>query len=357
MSMFSAEIAAFSSAVGKAFGGSIYAAPWYLVVGESRTGKSTVIRSMNLTWQGDGKVPISGTPNCTYWAAKEAAFIEAGERICCPNRNADYLKSLCDELKRVRAREPLDGIILVVSSTDVTELSEQALEAHAQGLRTYLVETCKNIAADIPVYAVANRYDTLWGFAEVFAWNAERAKEEGWGFVLHPDVPSQSAMPKIVEGLQGLQGRIEALCLTKLCSEDGIEQRIKAFQHLSESRQFLEKLQEVLKIVAFSNRYERAPWVRALAIGAAVPGIGDRIRACAARFQNMGLIQNPYDPSRATRPGGLPVYNFMRTTILPEKDLVPSKVRWRDDLATILAFVLGLLLLAGSTALFFVWRQ
>ncbi len=357
MSMFSAEIAQFAAGAARAFGGTIYSAPWYLVVGEPRTGKSTVVRSMNLTWAGDGQVPITGSAHCTYWAAKEAAFIEAGERICGPNKNADFLKSLCDELRRVRAREPLDGLILVVSATDVAELSEEALEKHAQGLRTYLVDTCKNIAADIPVYVVANRYDTLWGFAEVFAWTAERAREEAFGFVLNPDTPSQAAMPKIVEGLDGVRGRIEALCLTKLSSEDGVEPRIKAFQHLSESRQFLEKLHEVLKVVAFSSRYERAPWMRALAVGAAVPGIGDRIRACAARFANMGLIQNPYDQNRATRPGGLPVYNFMRTTVLPEKDLVPSKVRWRDDLATVIGMILGFVLLAAATALFFVWRS
>jgi len=353
MSMFSAELAQVVSAVS----GNVYQVPWYLVVGEPRTGKSTVIRSMNLTWDGEGKVPMSAAALCTYWIAKEAVFIEAGDRLCGPNKNADFLRELAEELRRVRPREPLDGLILVMSSTDIAELNEEALGTHAQGLRFYLVETCKHIQADIPVYLIANRYDTLWGFAEVFAWNAERAKEEAWGFVLPPNTESQGAMPKIEEGLQGLQARIEATCLVRLSSEEGVEQRIKAFQHLSESRQFLEKLQEVLKVVAMSSKFERAPWVRALALGAAVPGIGDRIRACAARFQNMGLIQNPYDQSRATRPGGLPVYGFMRTTILPEKDLVPSKVRWRDDILTVIGVILGILMLIASTVLLIVWTR
>jgi type VI protein secretion system component VasK len=356
MSLFAAEIGQLIAAVKTAFGGDIYAVPWYLVVGEPRTGKSTVIRSMNLTWQGEGKVNMPGSPMCTYFLSKEAVFIEAGDRLCGPNKNLDFLRALADELKKQRPREPLDGLLLVISCTDVAELSEEPLQAHAQSLRTYLVETCKNIGADIPCYVIANRYDTLWGFAEVFAWNAERAKEEAWGFVLPPETPSQGAMPKIQEGLHGLQARIEALCLTKLSSEEGVEQRIKAFQHLSESRQFLEKLHDLMKVVAFSSRYERAPWMRAVIVGAAVPGVGDRIRACISRFSNMGLIQNPYDQSRSTRPGGLPVFGFMRTTILPEKELVPSKVRWRDDIATVLAFILGFLLLAAATTLFFVWR-
>ncbi|MFO0612824.1 MAG: type VI secretion system protein [Polyangiaceae bacterium] len=357
MSLFSAEIATLVSAAAKITGGDVYSVPWYLVLGEPRTGKSTVIRSMNLTWQGDGKVPMPATAICSYFVAKEAVFIEAGDRICGPNKNVDFLRALCEELKKVRAREPLDALILNISSSDVAELTEQTLEPHAQTLRNYLVEVCKTLGADVPVYTIVNRYDTLWGFAEVFQWNADRAKEEAWGFVLPPETPSQSALPKIQEGIAGLAARIEAFCLARLSSEDGIEQRMRAFQHLSESKQFLEKLLEVMKIISFANRYERAPWVRALIVGAAVPGVGDRIRASIARFNNMGIIQNPYDQARATRPGGLPVFSFMRTTVLPEKELVPLRVRWRDDKLTVILFILGLLILIAAPVLAFaVWR-
>jgi type VI secretion system protein ImpL len=265
------------------------------------------------------------------------------------------LRELCEELKRTRPREPLDGILLVVSATDVAELGEEPLQNHAQALRGYLTEVYRTIGTEIPVYIVVNRYDTLWGFAEVFAWGPDRAKEEAWGFVVPPDTQSQNTWPKIEEGLAGLAARIEALCLTKVSSEDHVELRIRAFQHLSESRLFVEKLREVLKVVGFSSRYERAPWIRALIVGSAVPGIGDRIRACIARFSNMGLMQNPYDQARATRPGGLPVFSFMRTTVLPEKELVPLKVRWRDDVATMVGLVLGSLLVITGIVTYFLW--
>lgn len=356
MSIFAKEISQVVSAASRATGGGVYDAPWYLVVGEPRTGKSTVIRTMNLSWAGDGQIQLGAQALNTYWAAKEAVLIEAGDRICGPNRNPDFLRSLCEELKRVRPREPLDGILMVISATDVAELSEQPLEAHAQALRGYLSEVYRTIGADIPVYIVVNRYDTLWGFAEVFAWNADRAKEEAWGFVVPPDTPSQATFPKIEEGLEGLAARIEALCLTKVSSEDPVEQRIRAFQHLSESRLFTEKLREALKIIGFSSRYERAPWIRALIVGSAVPGIGDRIRACIARFSNMGLMQNPYDPARATRPGGLPVFSFLKTTVLPEKELVPLKVRWRDDVATMVGIILGSLLVVTGLVTYLVWN-
>lgn len=325
--------------------GGTYGVPWYLVLGEPLAGKTAVIKATNLTWQ---QPPSVDGAYCQYWLSNEAVLVEAREPIVGPNKNPDLLRALCQELVRVRPREPLDGILLVVSATDVAERSDEALEAHAQQLRSYLIEICRELAADIPVYVIVNRYDTLWGFAEVFVWNADRAKEDAWGFLVPADVPSQNAWPQIQGGVDGLTGRIEATCLSRLSSEDGIEQRIRAFSHLVESRVFLEKLKELLKVVAFSSAYERAPWVRAVIVGCAVPGIGDRIRAGLARFANMGLMQNPYDPYRAQRPGGMPLFSFVKGIVLPEKELVPLKIRWRDDLATVVGISLGLVLAIGA---------
>ena len=92
-----------------------------------------------------------------------------------------------------------------------------------------------------------------------------------------------------------------------------------------------------------ANAYERAPWMRAIAIGSAVPGIGDRQRAGVAQFQNMGLY--PSAMPQGMRPGGLPIHALMKTVVLPEKDLVPLRIRWRDDVM--------LLVIAGVAVL--VW--
>ncbi len=323
----------------------IYSIPWYLAVGEPMVGKSTVIKSMALTW---GQPATIEGQYCHYWISKEAIIIEARDALCGPNKNAELLRELCEEILRIRPREPLDGILMIMSATDVAERSDEPLETHAQQLRSYLIETCRTVQADVPVYVVVNRYDTLWGFAEVFAWNADRAKEEAWGFLVPPDVPTQATWPKTEEGMQGLAARIEAQCLSKLSSDEGIEQRIRAYQHLVESRVFLDRLKEVLKIISFSSAYERAPWLRAVILGCSVPGAGDRIRAGIARFANMGLMQNPYDPHRAQRPGGLPMHSFVKTIVLPEKELVPLKTKWRHDAVCVIGFVLGFLFIAAG---------
>jgi type VI secretion system protein ImpL len=92
----------------------------------------------------------------------------------------------------------------------------------------------------------------------------------------------------------------------------------------------MDKLRLVFNVVAMANAYERAPWIRAVALGSAIPGSGDRMRAGVARFYNMGLAQGAAGPLTG-RPGGLPFHAFMGTVVLPERDIVPLRTRWRDD--------------------------
>lgn len=324
----------------------VYALPWYLVIGEPGTGRTTIIRSMNLTWpHGNGPLQI-GAPQqlCTYWVPGEAVLIEPEQYVLGPGRDPSKLKELCTELARIRPREPIDGMLLVLNIAAFADLDERGVEEYAAVLRAYLIEVGRELNAEVPLYITLTRYDTLWGFAEVFQWTPERKGEEPWGFVLAGDTQSQNAVKRINADMDGLVARIEAFCLAKLCSEDPPEIRTRAFQHLAEMRAMVAKLRVMLEVIARPNAYEQAPWVRALIVGTAVPGMGDHLRAGVARFTNMGLSLPPaQDPNavRAQRPGGLPMHTFMKYVVLPEKDLVPTRTRWRDDKLTVISFLAG----------------
>ncbi len=163
-----------------------YSLPWYLVIGEPGAGRSTAIKSMQLTWpQGDGPLSI-GIPQqlATYWLAGEAVFIEPEAGVLGPRRDPNALKGLCDEIHAKRPREPVDGILFIMSLAEIIDLDERGIEEYANRLRRYLVEVGQSFKADVPVYVVITRYDTVWGFAEVFQWVPERKGEEPWGFVL-----------------------------------------------------------------------------------------------------------------------------------------------------------------------------
>lgn len=347
MNAFLPELDAVHSAIGQVPTGAAgkYSLPWYLVVGEPGSGRSTAIKAMDLSWVGTEPLRQSA---CNYWIAQEAVFAEPTAAMIGPRRDPRGFQAFCEALRKKRPREPLDGILLVVDVAMVADASEDAVVTYANALRAYLVEVGRHLHADIPVYIVATRYDTIWGFAEVFKWTAERAKEESWGFLLPFGTPSQQAKTRIREGVAGLGARFEATCLARLSSEDPPDERIRAFQHLAEVRLLIEKLRDALDIIAMTNAYERAPWVRGMIVGSAVPGTGDRLRAGMARFSTMGLVAGHGQPNR--RPGGLPIHTFMKAIVLPERELVPLRVRWRDDWVILLGFVLGWLLIAAAVA-------
>ena len=360
MSAFVYELASVVSAVARMHPNhpeGVYAQPWYLVIGEPGSGRTTLVRAMNLAWP-NGNLPLQiGAPQqlCTYWVPGEAVLVEPEQRVLGPERDPTRLKELCGELARLRPREPIDGILLVLNIAAFVDLDERQIEQYAGTLRTYLLEVNQAIGADVPVYITLNRYDTLWGFAEVFQWTPERKGEDPWGFVLAGDTDSQNAVKRINVELDGLAARIEAFCLAKLCSEDPPEHRTRAFQHLTEMRAMIRKLRVVLEVIARANAYERAPWLRAMIVGTAVPGTGDRLRAGLARFSNMGLTQgNDGGMQRTTRPGGLPMHAFMKHVVLPEKDLVPTRKRWRDDKlivgSALVAVVLWLIYIVWTVA-------
>lgn len=348
------EVAAVNAAVQRMKPGDsqgIYAVPFYLVLGEPSAGRSTALRAMNLTWpDGDGRVS-TGLPQqyCTYWMAQEAAFIEPQRQVVGPDRDPPALGMLCSELKAARPREALDGVLLVMSVAEIADLDESGVEKYARTLRTYLVEVGRALDADVPVYIVVTRYDCLWGFADVFQWNKDRMREDPWGFVMPADVITAEAKHFLEEELAGLSARLEAFCLAKLSSEDPPDQRARAFQHLAESRLVMDKLRQVLLMIGAANAYERAPWIRALTIGSATPGTGDKLRAGVARFYSMGYAPPAFAPP--PRPGGLPMHQFMQTVVIPDKDIVPTRTRWRDDKLIVISLILGGVLLLVTIVL------
>ena len=201
-SAFVYEIAAVHAAVQQMKPGDpqgIYAIPFYLVLGEPGAGRSTALRAMNLTWpNGDGTVR-TGLPQqyCTYWMAQEAVFIEPQAQVVGPQRDPPALGMLAKELLTARPREALDGMLLVLSVAEFIDLDESGIERYAGGLRKYLTEVAAALNADVPVYIVVSRYDVLWGFADVFQWNKDRAREDPWGFVLPADVVTAQAKDKM----------------------------------------------------------------------------------------------------------------------------------------------------------------
>ncbi|MBM4375972.1 MAG: hypothetical protein FJ095_12875 [Deltaproteobacteria bacterium] len=338
MTTFAYEIGSLAAAVERIHAGHrapLYAVPWYLVLGEPGTGRSSTIRAMNLSWPNGDQPLATNVPGqqCQYWLPERAVFLEPGPSMVGVARSPEALMQLCQELRTKRSREPLDGCLLVLDARVMLDASEEALEHYAKTLRRYLVEVGQALDADVPSYVVVTGIDTLWGFGDAFRWTADRVREDPYGFVLPANVKGTEGPARVASELEGLLARMESTCFAKLASEEAPELRARAYQHLAELRGLVARLGEVLRIVTTQNAFERSPWLRALAIGSGIPGTGHRLRHRAEQFFSMGYV--PPHASGTTHPGGMPLHAYMDRVLLPERDLVPTTTRWRDDSLTI----------------------
>jgi type VI secretion system protein ImpL len=332
----------------------LYALPWYLVIGEPGSGRSTAIKALSLRWpHGDGPLPLS-TPDpwCSYWLPEKVLFIEPEARVLGPSRDPGKLEELCDELCVKRPREPIDGMVLLVNARYLADSGEDGVEGYAKTLRRYLIEVAQALGADVPVYVVVTAIDDLWGFGDAFRWGAERRDEEPWGFSLPPNLGQTETPDRVRAELEGLTARIEATCFARLSTEEPSDMRTRAFQHLIEVRDLLAKLGVFMHIITMSNAFERSPWVRALALGSGTPGTGHRLRHNMSTFASMGLTVPHH--SGTPQPGGMPLHALIDNVLLPERDLVPTRIRWRDDKLFLVLVLLAVLMIIAEIVLYFV---
>jgi type VI secretion system protein ImpL len=103
-------------------GNPLYALPWYMVIGESGSGKTTAISSAKLSSpfaevrRASG---ISGTKNCDWWFFEQAIIIDTAGRYAIPvdeGRDKEEWQKFLNLLIKYRKKEPLHGLIVSVAA-------------------------------------------------------------------------------------------------------------------------------------------------------------------------------------------------------------------------------------------------
>lgn len=169
--------------------------PWYLVIGPENSGKTRLISQSQLSFLETerfvqltpSRVNTSG--NINWWFTPHATLLDVPGNFLDPSANsamspqrASWLE-LLKQLKRVRPRRPISGVILTL---DVQTLS-QPIEQLAKLLRDRLQEITFRLKQSFPVYLVCTQADRILGFNEYFDDLGQQEREQYLGitFPLH----------------------------------------------------------------------------------------------------------------------------------------------------------------------------
>ena len=148
-------------------GDPLYALPWYLMFGESGSGKSTAIASARLagpvTSLGKAEEIVS-TLNCEWQFTNNAVYLDtAGRYAVAENEevDAEEWKTFLALLLKNRPKEPLNGVVLVVSVDSLLNDPDDRIERTARHIRNRSNEAMNHPGEEFPHWKHVTKMDVM----------------------------------------------------------------------------------------------------------------------------------------------------------------------------------------------------
>ncbi len=168
-----------------------YAAPWYLMLGKSDSGKASVLESLDLR-KSDSLLLKSSTfknKGCNWWLFNKGIILDVGEKYFASKEGTGENKVwslILNLIQRCRPKRPIDGIILTISAEELeypeSGFGEEGLIEKGELVYRDLLKIQKQFGFIVPVYVLVTQCGKLSGF-EGF-WRPFAAKREseivGW---------------------------------------------------------------------------------------------------------------------------------------------------------------------------------
>lgn len=170
-------------------GNPLYVLPWYMVLGESGSGKTTAIQSARVSspFAEARKVSgISGTRNCDWWFFENAIVIDTAGRYAIPvdeGRDKGDWHEFLPMLAKYRKKEPLNGLIITVAVDKLLMSSRETLLTDAQTLRSRIHETMVALGAKFPVYLLVTKCDLVQGMTQFCEQLPESCLKQAMGCI------------------------------------------------------------------------------------------------------------------------------------------------------------------------------
>ena len=249
-------------------GNPLYVLPWYLVMGESGSGKTTSIGSAKLSSpfaEVTRTSGISGTRNCDWWFFEQAIILDTAGRYAIPvdeGRDKEEWQGFLKLLLKYRKKEPLHGLIVTVAADKLLKADPAELEDDGLNIRRRIDELMRALGVKFPVYLLVTKCDLIQGMTRFCDQLPEKSLEQPMGVInqdLKRDVAAflEGAMRDMGERLRSL--RILLLHQTESRSAD------PALLLFPEEFDALAKGLGVFAQAAFrENPYQETPILRGL---------------------------------------------------------------------------------------------
>jgi len=218
---------------GKKGAEALYALPWYMIIGPPGSGKSTALRNSGLRFpymskSGGAVQGVGGTRNCQWWMTNEAVILDTAGRYTTEDSDRDEWLAFLDLLRRNRPKQPVNGILVAIPVSDLSDAHPEEVLARAREVRARIDEVMNKLETLTPVYVLFTKCDLLPGFVEIFADLGATERNQIWGFTV-PVTAKRDPAQQFSEHFTELCQIVERRALRRLAQERSIEARDKIF--------------------------------------------------------------------------------------------------------------------------------
>jgi len=171
------------------YGNPLYILPWYLVIGESGSGKTTAINSARLSSpfaEVTRTSGISGTRNCDWWFFEEAVILDTAGRYAIPvdeGRDKEEWQKFLNLLIKYRKKEPLNGLIVTIAADKLLSTDLTALEEEGRSIRRRIDEVMRVLGTKVPIYVLVTKCDLVQGMAQFCEELPPKSLDQAMGFI------------------------------------------------------------------------------------------------------------------------------------------------------------------------------
>lgn len=178
-----------------------YSIPWYLILGPSLSGKSSILASLSDLHLPEQNVNQSNFNGCEWFMFMNGIVMEVKDTIFSIENTQDVVNKdwqlLAMLLAYFRPRKPLDGIIITLPIDLLKREDKFAAEKKimAQNMFDNLFWMQNTLNMRLPVYVVLTKCDLLEGFTNICLNMSGEEKEQifGWSSVYSADTAYSSS--------------------------------------------------------------------------------------------------------------------------------------------------------------------
>ncbi len=248
----------------KKHGNPLYALPWFLVIGESGSGKTTAIRNSRLespVAYPDKAATISATLNVDWWFFENSIVLDTAGRYTIPIDeipDKEEWERFLTLLSKYRRREPVNGVIATISADKLIATDKNVLREDGQNMRKRIDQLMRVVGARFPIYVLVTKMDKVYGFNDTFENLGPEDATQAMGYInrntkAHWDMFLDEAFDSVSE-------RIGEISLRTVRGRQALKPGMIVFRE--EFLRLKPGLIDLMKTVFGDNPYQETPLLR-----------------------------------------------------------------------------------------------